>query len=293
MQKVYSVTTPTKGNNPFPQDNPFCHRPRGADNLAIVRRKNPEGVRHGGTAAERPPLFAGILPGDYAKIAAGARVKEFKRGEVLFLEGDSVRQVLLLTSGSVKMTKVGLSGNEVLLRFSVPGAVLGAAGLFSTGKHCSTAQAFRLCRALVWDAPAFTTLMERFPVHQNMARILSQELLDLEERFREVATERVGPRVARQVIRLMEQIGQPVDGAVEIGLSREDVAQMTGTTLFTVSRLLSAWEALGIVRLGREVVTICDVPSLRAITKGDESLCSARPVSGRKPLYQKGFKSRG
>jgi len=82
----------------------------------------------------------------------------------------------------------------------------------------------------------------------------------------------------------MEQIGQPVEAAVEIGLSREDLAQMTGTTLFTVSRLLSAWEARGIVRLGREVVTICDVPSLRAIAKGDELLCSARPVSGRKPL---------
>src|ERR1019366_4671713 len=101
-----------------------------------------------------------------------------------------------LPAGSVKMTKVGLSGNEVLLRFSVPGAVLGAASLFSTGEHCSTAQAFRLCRALVWEAPAFKILMERFPVHQNMARILSQELLDLEERFREVATEKVSPRVA-------------------------------------------------------------------------------------------------
>ena len=291
---IYSVTTPQKGNSPSLQGDPFCRRLRGADNLTIVRRKNPEGNQHRATAAERPPLFAGILPGDYAKIAAGARVKEFKRGEVLYMEGESVRQVLLLTSGFVKMTKVGLSGIEVLLRFSVPGAVLGAASLFSAGgKHCTTAQAFRLCRALVWDAPAFKTLVERFPVHQNMARILSQELLELEERFREVATEKVGPRVARQVMRLMEQIGQPVDGAVEIGLSREDLAQMTGTTLFTVSRLLSAWEARGIVRLGREVVMICDVPSLRAIAKGDESLFSVRPVSGRKPLYQKGFKSRG
>jgi CRP-like cAMP-binding protein len=290
---IYNVTTPRKGNNPFPQDDPFCHWARGADKLAIVRRKNPEGDRHSGTAAGRPPLFAGISPGDYAKIAAGARVKEFKRGEVLYMEGESVRQVLLLTSGSVKMTKVGLSGDEVLLRFSVPGCVLGAASLFTAGKHCSTAQAFRLCRALVWEAPAFKTLMERFPLHQNMTKILSQKLLDLEERFREVATEKVGPRVARQVMRLMEHIGQPVDDGVEIGLSRENLAQMTGTTLFSVSRLLSAWQSRGIVRLGREVATICDVPSLRAIAKGDESLCSARPASGRKPLYQKGFRSHG
>ena len=290
---IYSVTTPQKGNSPSLQGDPFCRRLRGADNLTIVRRKNPEGNQHRATAAERPPLFAGILPGDYAKIAAGARVKEFKRGEVLYMEGDSVRQVLLLTAGFVKMTKVGLSGNEVLLRFSVPGAVLGAAGLFSTGKHCSTAQAFRLCRALVWDAPAFTTLMERFPVHQNMARILSQELLELEERFREVATEKVGPRVARQLLRLQEQIGRQVDGAIVIGLSREELAQMTGTTLFTVSRLLSAWEARGIVKPGREVVTICDIPSLSAIGGGDRSLGSGEPLSGSKATFANALRRSG
>ena len=228
------------------------------------------------------------------RIAAAARVKEFSRGEVLYLEGDSVRQVLLLTSGVVKINKLGLSGMEVILRLGVPGDVLGALGLFSTGSHCTSAQAFRQCRALVWDASAFKALVERFPVlHQNMARILGEHLLELEERFREVATERVGPRVARQVVRLMEQIGQSVDGAVEIGLSREELAQMTGTTLFTVSRLLSAWEARGIVRPRREAVAICDVPSLRAIAKTDESPSSARPASGWKPLYQKGFKSHG
>jgi CRP-like cAMP-binding protein len=241
---------------------------------------------------ERPPLFAGILPGDYTRIAAGARVKEFARGEMLYMEGDTVRQVLLLTSGFAKMAKLGMSGTEVLLRFCVPGDSLGAACLFSTGKYCTTAHAFRLCRALVWDAPAFKALVERFPVlHQNMARILSEHLLELEERFREVATERVGPRVARQVLRLMEQIGQPLDGAVEIGLSREELAQMTGTTLFTVSRLLSAWESRGMVRPRREAVTIFDVQSLRAIGRGDESLYAAAAVPPRKPPYQKALRA--
>jgi CRP-like cAMP-binding protein len=215
---------------------------------------------------EPPPLFSGISPGDYTRICAAARVKEYARGEMLYIEGDSVQQVMLLTSGFAKITQLGLSGTEVILRFSVPGDVLGAVGLFSTGRHCRTAQAFRMCRALVWDAPAFKALVDRFPVlHQNMFRILGEDMLELEERFHEVATERVGPRVARQLLRLLEKIGRPVDGAVEIGLSREELAQMTGTTLFTVSRLLSAWEARGMVKPRREAVTICDVQSLRAI----------------------------
>jgi CRP-like cAMP-binding protein len=217
---------------------------------------------------QRPPLFSGILPADYSRIAAAARVKEFERGEMLFSEGDSVQQVFLLTAGFAKINKLGLSGSEVILRFGAPGDVLGAMGLFSTGKHCTTAQSFRTCRALVWEPSVFKALAERFPVlHQNMARIVGGELLELEERFREVATERVAPRVARQLVRLLDKIGRRVEDGVEISLSREELAQMTGTTLFTVSRLLSAWEERGMVKPRREGVTICDIPALNAISE--------------------------
>jgi CRP-like cAMP-binding protein len=84
-------------------------------------------------------------------------------------------------------------------------------------------------------------------------------------RFREVASERVSPRVSRQLIRMAEAIGRPVEGDIAIGLSREELAQMTGTTLFTVSRLLLSWEATGLVKAFRAAVAICDLQSLRAI----------------------------
>jgi len=220
----------------------------------------------GGPAVDPSPLFSGMLPSDYTGIFAAARVKEFNRGEMLYVEGDSVQQVILLTSGFVKITQLGLSGAEVILRFGVPGDVLDAGSLFSSGRHCTTAEAFRLCRVFVWDAPIFKALVERFPVlYQNVTRILGQNLVELEERFREVATERVGPRVARQLVRLLEKMGRPVNGKIEVSLSREELAQMTGTTLFTVSRLFSAWEARGMVTPRREAVTICDVQSLRSM----------------------------
>ena|ERR1700730_18505964 len=251
-----------KAINPRQLREHFDIRPNGADHL-LIRGKN--GDNHGWTL-ERSPLFSGILPEDCMRILGAARVKEFTRGDRLCIEGDSVQQILVLTSGFAKVTQLGLSGAEVILKFSVPGDVIGALEVFSNGRHCTTAQAFRLCRALVWDAPAFKAVVEHFPVlHENMVRILVPYLLELEERFREVATERVNSRVARQVVRLMETIGRPINGEVELVLSREELAQMTGTTLFTVSRLLSAWEARGLVRPRREAMTICDLPSLRAI----------------------------
>jgi CRP-like cAMP-binding protein len=108
-------------------------------------------------------------------------------------------------------------------------------------------------------------------------------LADLEERFRELATERVAPRVARQLVRLLPQIGRPADGAIEVGLSHQELALMTGTTLFTLSRLFSAWETRGLVKPRRGAVTISDVQTLSAIAEqtGEDPV----PIDGRRSSH--------
>jgi CRP-like cAMP-binding protein len=217
---------------------------------------------------ERPRLFAGISPDDYAGICRAGAAKHFSRGEILHLEGEPIGRVILLTSGSAKVTKLGRDGAEVILRLAAPGDVMGVPSLFSCGNYCTTAEAFQSCRTLVWDAKVFKGLVDRYPLlHQNMAAILDGHLRELEDRFREVATDRVGTRVAFQLLRLVKTIGQPAEAGIEVGLSREDLARMTGTTLFTVSRLLSQWEDRGVVKPRREGVAIRDVPSLCAIAQ--------------------------
>lgn len=109
-------------------------------------------------------------------------------------------------------------------------------------------------------------LVECLPVlHRNMIQSTAGHLRELEERFRELATERVAPRVARQLLRLQEQAGSPQNHDAAIGLSREGLAQMTGTTIYAVSRLLSAWEAGGLVSSSRGFVTVSNVSSLRRV----------------------------
>jgi CRP-like cAMP-binding protein len=214
----------------------------------------------------RPRLFARLAATDYEAICRAARVRNFARGEMLHIEGSPPERILLVEMGLVKLTKVGQSGEEVILRVKGPGDVLGVVSLCSSGQHGTTAQVYRACRALVWDAPTFKGFIERFPIlHRNLVAYLGEHLQELEERFREVATERVGPRVALQLLRLLKAVGRPVNADVEVELSREELAQMTGTTLFTVSRLLSAWEGRGVVRPRREAVAVCDIPLLETI----------------------------
>jgi CRP/FNR family transcriptional regulator, nitrogen oxide reductase regulator len=215
-------------------------------------------IRHHQTqGVETSPLFTDIPPSDQAKIVSAAISRKFVRRQTIFIAGDPVKEILLLTEGCVKITQLGENGSEIILRLHGPGELLGASAVERTGGHGSTAEALLGCKALVWNASTFETLSEKFPTLQrNAMRILTRRLLELEGRLFEISTERVAPRLARELVRLLVHVGRRVDGVIEVHLSREELAQLTGTTLFTVSRVLSGWEQQGIVNLRRQAVAV-------------------------------------
>lgn len=96
-------------------------------------------------------------------------------------------------------------------------------------------------------------------------------LQELEERYRELSTERVATRLSRQLLRLFNQLGHRVNGngTLEINLSREELAQLTGTTLFTVSRRLSEWTERGVLTAGREYVSVHNMQALREFAENE------------------------
>jgi CRP-like cAMP-binding protein len=119
------------------------------------------------------------------------------------------------------------------------------------------------CRALTWEYTRLQNLLVEYPqIRNNINQILSNRLNELEERFREVATEKVAKRLALALLRLLKQVGKESQGGVEISLSREELAQMTGTTLFTISRILSKWGEEGFVLPHREAVLVRDARRL-------------------------------
>jgi CRP-like cAMP-binding protein len=216
---------------------------------------------------ERFLLFSNISLRDCEEIVGAARELSFQRGQTIDIEGDAIRRVVLLTCGSVKVIQFGENGTEVILKLCGPGELVGTIALYKQRFHCSTSQALRMSTALVWDLKVFEVLSGRFPVLGfNAALILDKQLNDLQDRFREVSTERVVPRLSRQVIRLMNQVGTPVNGEVEISISREELAQMIGATPYTVSRLLSEWDRQGIVESRREAVLIHDRCALEELS---------------------------
>lgn len=202
-------------------------------------------------------LMADVPPADYARILSFGRSIKIARRQTIFFAGDAVKEVLLLSEGCMKITLLSQTGGAVILRLVGPGEVIGTVGLTEQTTHSASAEALVSSKVVAWNGATFERLLTQFPIlRRNTINIMERRLAILEARFRDVSTQQVAQRVARQLLRLLPQVGQRIDGAVEIKLSREDLAQMTGTTLFTVSRLLSGWEEQGLVSLRRLVVVI-------------------------------------
>lgn len=225
-------------------------------------------LRRRAASVQHFAAFSDIPVADCIAIVSTAQERHFSRRQTIFFEGDPVRQVILLVSGFAKITQLGANGNEVILRLTGPGEVLGGVGLCAGCEHCSTARTVQPGSALVWETAQFDAISDRYPMlRRNMAHVLESRLNELEVRFREISTEKVAPRLSSQLVRLLEQVGKQEDGHVEIALSRRELAQLTGTTLFTVSRLLCQWETQGIVSARREAVLVRNVPALRDLSR--------------------------
>lgn len=216
------------------------------------------------------PLFAGLPAGTLTRILSLAHSKRLESGAFFFREGDEAESFFLLTSGRVKLTQLTPEGHQIVLRMIGPGDAFGGVGAFGDPTYPVSAEAVEPSAALAWTSATMRQLLEGEPAMAvNALRFVAGRYHDLQRRYRQAMTERVERRVARAVLRLVHDAGRRVDDGVEIGfaVSRQDIAEMTGTSLFTVSRLLSAWEEQGLVRSSRQRIVLTRRDALVAIAE--------------------------
>lgn len=216
------------------------------------------------------PLFEGLPQEALARIVGLAHVKRLDAGALFFNEGAQAEAFFVLASGRVKLTQVTPEGHQVVVRMIGPGDAFGGVGAFGDATYPVSAEAVEPSVALAWMSATVRQLLEAEPtVAVNAVRLLAGRLHELQQRYRQAMTERVERRVARALLRLVQDAGRRVGDGVEITfpISRQDIAEMTGTTLFTVSRLLSGWEERGIVRGGRQHIVLTNPHGLVAIAE--------------------------
>ena len=192
-------------------------------------------------------------------VRRAAHLRQVKRQNFFFHQGDQATTCYILVEGQVRLTEVTADGQQVLVRFVRAGEAIGLIAALEDTVYPLAAQAVEDCLALAWDGLTLEQLMERYPrIAINGLGLVSRRWHEVEERYRELATERVERRVAQALLRLVRQLGRKVEGGIliDLPLTRQDLAEMTGTTLYTVSRILSRWEQQNLVKNGRERVLI-------------------------------------
>jgi CRP-like cAMP-binding protein len=230
-------------------------------------------VDHPGTLTVRPaladaPIFADLSDAEREAIAGLFRPRRFPRDAALLLEGDPAEVYYLLAEGQVKVVQTSAEGVEVILHLLGPGDLLGALPNLDEGTYPASAIALTQVVAYAVSPRDFEAILERHPsAALFLLRFAASRLRSSQARLRELATERVERRIARTLSRLAPQIGQRTERGVVLNapLSRQDLAEMAGTTLFTVSRTLKDWERRGIVIAGRSPLTILNTHALVAI----------------------------
>jgi CRP/FNR family transcriptional regulator, nitrogen oxide reductase regulator len=213
------------------------------------------------------PTFAGLGPEALDEIVAQATPIRTPKGEAVFRQGEAADRFFLLLHGRLRVTRLNPQGQQMVVRYISPGDMFGVAMAIGAQHYPGTATAAVDSLALAWPNSVWAALIARFPgLAVNTMQELGARLQNSQERILDLSTQQVEQRIAVAVMQLAQQAGRETEEGVLIDfpLSRQDLAEMTGATLHTVSRTLSAWEERGLVEVGRQRVVVRDPQGLLA-----------------------------
>jgi CRP-like cAMP-binding protein len=227
---------------------------------------NPADLRH-------VSVFKDATDEDLNLFIENSILRTIEEGEFFFFQGDPATYFYVLVTGRAKLLQSNPAGQQVNLRTINEWQMFGALGAVRPdATYPATAQALEPSSALAIKSDFLHDVMQTRPyLNISLMQLMTGYIMEMQERYRELATERVERRIALTVLRLASQIGiraSDEETEIELPLSRQDMAEASGTTVFTVSRVLADWERRGLVEAGRERVLIRYPHGLVQISEG-------------------------
>lgn len=214
-------------------------------------------------------LFRRVSIEDRERLLAVGSVRHYDRGTHIFLEGDPSDFFIVVLSGRAKVYKHGPDGHDVILEMFGPGGPLGAVAAYESRPFPASASALEPTSCLLIPRQEFFGLLERHPsLVRGLLGSLSMRLVELTSRLAELTGGRVEVRLARLFLKLADQMGRPERGGVFIPLplGRQELADLTGTTIETAIRTMSRWSKDGVIRTEKDGFVILDREALEAST---------------------------
>jgi CRP/FNR family transcriptional regulator len=215
----------------------------------------------------RSPIFRRLSPDDRQRLAAVARSRDFEKGAPLFAEGDPSDALYTVVTGRVKVYKMTTRGTDVILDIFGPGDPVGAVAAYESRPYPASAVAIEPTTCLAVPRQAFFSLLETHPTMVRGLLVgLTHRLMELTTRLTELTGGRVEARLARFLLKLADDIGQrrPDGVFIPLALSRQEIADMIGTTIETSIRIMSRWGKDDVVRTEKDGFLVVDRSALES-----------------------------
>jgi CRP/FNR family transcriptional regulator, nitrogen oxide reductase regulator len=204
-------------------------------------------------------LFHGFSEEQSSHILSLGRPRVVDPARFFFRQGEPSRHLYFLDSGRTKIYQVTGSGRQALMRFVLPGEVFGYDGLLPSESYATSAEAVEPSRAVAWKREVLMRLVHSNPrLATNLLMMTAQALDELREQYIYHTTQTVESRIAWALIKLGQQIGRKTSDPMVIPEEsiQKDVADLAGTTIYTVSRVLSIWEREGTITKSRGRIVV-------------------------------------
>jgi CRP-like cAMP-binding protein len=219
------------------------------------------------------PLFERMDSAALDDVLSRAASQRYAPGDVVFDQGETADRFFVLLHGRLRVTQVTPEGQQIVVRMVSPGDLFGIAKALQRPDYPGTATAVLESIAVAWPMSAWSDIVDAHPAFAvNAMQVMGERLQEAHSRIREISTEVVERRVGHAVLRLASQSGYPEKDGIRIDfpISKQDIAEMTGTTLHTVSRILTNWEEAGLVSGGRQKLLVKNPHRLLLIADGLE-----------------------
>lgn len=215
------------------------------------------------------PVFRKLSPEDRRTVAHAATVKRYAKGDIIFEQDAPSDAFYTIASGRVKIFKMLASGKDLILEVFGTGDPLGAVAAYDGRPFPASACALEDSTCVVIPRPVFFRLLEEHPsLVRGLMLGMTLRLVELTNRLAELSGSRIEPRFARLFLKLAREMGRPERGGtfVPLALSRQELADMTGTTIETAIRIMSRWSKQDIVRTEKDGFVIVDAKTLEALS---------------------------
>ena len=213
------------------------------------------------------PVFKKLAPADRRTVAKAATLRRYEKGQVIFEEESPSDAFYTIASGRVKIFKMLPSGKDIILEVFGQGDPLGAIAVYDGRPFPASAVALEDTICIVIPRPIFFRLLEDHPsLVRGLMLGFTVRLVEMANRLAQLSGSRIEPRFARLFLKLANEMGKPERGGtlVPLALSRQELADMTGTTIETAIRIMSRWGKDDVVRTEKDGFVILDRPTLES-----------------------------